>query len=55
MLKRSSFQTAEELQEKVSIPTSTFKAVFEHCKSWLPRSTKQMEIILKNAAYQWST
>jgi hypothetical protein len=38
MLEGSSFETAEELQEKVadilmSIPTSTFRAVFEEWKS----------------------
>jgi hypothetical protein len=40
MLKGSSFQTARELQEKVtdvlmSVPTSTFTAVFEEWKSRL--------------------
>jgi hypothetical protein len=38
VLKGSSFETAEELQERVtdilkSISTSTFRAVFEECKS----------------------
>jgi hypothetical protein len=42
MLEGSSFEAAEELQEKMadilmSIPTSTFRAVFEECKSRLLR------------------
>jgi hypothetical protein len=42
MLEGSSFETAEEVQEKVtdilmSIPTSTFRALFEKWKSQLLR------------------
>jgi hypothetical protein len=45
MLEGNSFQTAEELQEKVtdilvSIPTSTFRAVFEERKSRLLQCTE---------------
>jgi hypothetical protein len=56
-LEKSSFETAEELQEKVtdilmSIPTSTFRAVFEEWKSRLLRYMKQVESIFTNTPSQ---
>jgi hypothetical protein len=57
MLEGSSFETAEELQAKItdilmSIPTSTFRAAFEERKVDCCDALKQAACILKNTPSQ---